>query len=240
MTTVVNAHITRGIPWKKYITVKSKRTRYRVTIKNPSAFLAISSTQKKQISAEITTEGLILLELDINETYALPDGEYSYDVWADVTVSYGVFVRQPVARGILEVLSYDSVTPLEDSNAMEIRYKQRTDYRNIFTWLDDDGVTVSISDAYLQAETSAGVVVLDLRWYATTPSEETVIGLAAIRRGYLAPSTGASLEMHISNANTIAAGSYQYELFTQDSSGDWDCLVQGTLVVEASITEPPA
>lgn len=239
MTTVINAHITRGLPWKKYITVKSRRTHYRVTVKNPTAFLATSTTQKTQISAEVTAEGIILLELDPTETTDLPVGKHAYDVWADVTVSYGQVVRQPVARGTIEVISYDSVTPLEDSDAMEIRYKQRTDYRNVFKWTDDNGVTVYISDAYLQAETSTGAVVLDLRWYSATPSEGTVIALPGIRRGYLAPSTGASLELHISNANTIAAGSYSYELFTKDASGDWDCLVQGTLVVEASITEPP-
>jgi hypothetical protein len=82
--------------------------------------------------------------------------------------------------------------------------------------------------------------VLDLRWYSSTPSEATVIALPVERRGYLAPIAGSTLEMHISDKNTIAAGSYNFDLFVQDSAGDWDCLASGTVVVEASISAPPA
>jgi hypothetical protein len=46
--------------------------------------------------------------------------------------------------------------------------------------------------------------------------------------------------MHISDKNDVAAGTYTFDLFVKDSAGDWDCLVQGTLVVEASISAPPA
>jgi hypothetical protein len=92
----------------------------------------------------------------------------------------------------------------------------------------------------MQAKTSTGTTVLDLRWYATKPSENTVIALTpANKRGYLAPATGATLELHVSNANTIAAGSYSFDLFVQDSAGDWDSISSGTLVVEAAISAPP-
>ena len=92
----------------------------------------------------------------------------------------------------------------------------------------------------MQAKDSAGTTVLDIRWYATVPSEATVIALTpANKRGYLAPSTGATLELHISNKNDIATGSYTYDIFVQDTSGDWDQLVKGTFVVEtATSTEP--
>jgi hypothetical protein len=46
--------------------------------------------------------------------------------------------------------------------------------------------------------------------------------------------------MHVSDKNTIAAGSYNFDLFVQDSVGDWDCLASGTVVVEAAISAPPA
>jgi hypothetical protein len=92
----------------------------------------------------------------------------------------------------------------------------------------------------MQAKTSTGTTVVDLRWYASTPSEATVIALTpASKRGYLAPATGATLELHISNTNNVAAGSYSYDLFVQDLSGDWDCIVSGTLVVEAAVSAPP-
>jgi hypothetical protein len=92
----------------------------------------------------------------------------------------------------------------------------------------------------MQAKNTAGATVLDLRWYNTKPSEQTISELTANRRGYLIPSAGATLEMHISDMNTIAAGSYVFDLFVQDAHGDWDCIAQGTLVVEGSISSPPA
>jgi hypothetical protein len=129
---------------------------------------------------------------------------------------------------------------MEDSQAMEIRFKQRVDFRRTFTWKDADGDVLTVQNAYMQAKDTAGTTVLDLRWYSSTPSEATVIALPVERRGYLAPIAGSTLEMHISDKNTIAAGSYNFDLFVQDSAGDWDCLASGTVVVEASISAPPA
>jgi len=240
MTTNVQYSITRGLPWTRHICVKSKLTHYRVNIDNPKAYIAISSSNKKQIATEVTPEGIIKLSLDGEETRDLPVGALNYDVWADVTIGVNESVYQPVAKGTITVSSYDNVTPLEDTSVMEIRYKQHTDYRRVFTWQDYAGDILTIQDAYLQADDSNGTTVLDLRWYASKPSEATVIALSpANKRGYLAPSTGASLEMHISDTNNIAAGSYPFELFVKDSVGDWECLVQGTIVVETSISAPP-
>ena len=240
MPTTVNYQAVRGLPWSRCITVKSNRTHYRVNVTDPVAFIKITDSQKKQIAAEINSQGIIELVLDSSETTDLPVGALSYDVWANVQVGLGEIIYQPVAKGMIDVSNYGSITPLEEVNAMEIRYKQRTDYRRVFTWKDDNGDILTIQDAYLQADDSNGTTVLDLRWYASTPSEATVIALSpANRRGYLAPSTGASLEMHISDTNTIAAGSYPFELFVKDSAGDWECLVQGTVVVETSISSPP-
>lgn len=240
MPTNVHYRLTRGLPWKRVITVKSKLTRYRVNVANPSAFIAITDTKKKEIQASVTPEGVIQLYLDQDETIDLPEGQLYYDVWADVTIGLNETVYQPVARGVIIVSSYNNITPSEEVDEMEIRYKQRTDYRRVFTWKDDDGDILTVQDAYMQAENENGSTVLDLRWYAVPPSEATIAGLTGNRRGYLAPSTDATLEMHISNMNTIAAGSYEFELFVQDALGDWDCLVQGNFVVEASISEPPA
>jgi hypothetical protein len=123
---------------------------------------------------------------------------------------------------------------------MEIRYKQYTDYRRTFTWKDADGVVIAVQSAFMQAKTATGTTVLDLRWYSTKPSESTVIALTpASKRGYLAPATGATLELHISNTNNVSSGSYSYDLFVQDSAGDWDCLSSGTLIVEPAVSVPP-
>jgi len=241
MTTTIQYTLTRGLPWQRRICVKSKLTHYRVNIANPIAYVATDSTSKKQILAEILPEGIIKLSLDELETYDLPVGALDYDVWADVTIGLNETVYQPVAKGTITVSSYNNITPLEDSDEMEIRYKQRTDFRRIFTLTDDEGDVLTIQDAYLQAKDSTETTVLDLRWYASAPNEATVIALSpANKRGYLAPSTGATLEMHISDTNNIAAGSYDFDLFVKDSLGDWSCLAQGTIVVEASISSPPA
>ena len=73
----------------------------------------------------------------------------------------------------------------------------------------------------------------------TPPSEETVVALTANRRGYLAPIAGGTLEMHVSDKNTVPAGAYPFDMFVQDSAGDWDCLASGTVVVEAAVSAPP-
>ena len=123
---------------------------------------------------------------------------------------------------------------------MELRYTQRTDFRRVFTWRDEEGDVLTIQSAFMQAKDTNGTTILDLRWYNPKPNEATVIALSpANKRGYLAPSAGATLELHISNKNDIASGSYSYDIFVQDSAGDWDQLAKGIFVVEpATSTEP--
>jgi hypothetical protein len=241
MVSAVNYSLTRGLPFERLIVVKNRTNHRRVNLSEPSAFIEVSSSHKKQITATITPEGVILLSLAKDETTDLPAGTYKYDVWANVYINNTEYVYKPVARGTIEVTTYDNITPLEDTDFMEIRYKQRTDYRRTFTWKDSEGVVISVTDAFMQAKNSAGTTVIDLRWYSSAPSEATVIGLTpASKRGYLAPAASGTLEMHISDKNDVAAGTYTFDLFVKDSAGDWDCLVQGALVVEASISAPPA
>jgi hypothetical protein len=199
------------------------------------SFIKTGDLAKMEITTAITRENGIMLSLTAEETQDLPLGDLQYDVLATVKG-----IQRPVVEGTISVTALDTVTPLEDSKAMEIRFKQHTDYRRTFTWKDADGVVISVQSAFMQAKTSTGTTVIDLRWYSTTPSEATVIALTpANKRGYLAPATGATLELHVSNTNTVAAGSYSFDLFVQDSAGDWDCISSGTLVVEAAISAPP-
>ena len=123
---------------------------------------------------------------------------------------------------------------------MEIRFKQYVDFRRTFTWRDANGDILTVTDAYMQAKNAAGTTVLDLRWYATAPNEATIIGLTANRRGYIAPAAGATLEVHISDANSIPAGNHAFDLFVKDSAGDWDNLASGVLFVQAAVSTPPA
>jgi hypothetical protein len=234
-TTTVNYALTQGQPWNRLIIIKNRYNHSLLRPENPRAFIKTGTLSKFEITASITTENGILLSLTDEETRDLPVGDLAYDVVATIKD-----VQRTLSSGTITVYANDSITPLEDSDAMEIRYKQYTDYRRTFTWKDADGVVISVQSAFMQAKSSTGTTVVDLRWYATKPTESTVIALTpASKRGYLAPATGATLELHISNTNNVPAGSYSFDIFVQDSAGDWDCLSSGTFVVEPAVSAPP-
>ena len=235
MTRTINYALTRGLPWSRLVIIKNKYNHKLLKPTDSRSYIKTGTTSKFEITTSITTENGVLLSLTAEETQDLPLGDLQYDVLATVNG-----IQRPITQGTITVTALDNITPLEDAQAMEIRFKQYTDYRRTFTWKDADGVVISVQSAFMQAKTSTGTTVLDLRWYSATPSEATVIALTpANKRGYLAPATGATLELHVSNTNNVAAGSYSFDLFVQDSAGDWDCLSSGTLVVEAAISAPP-
>jgi hypothetical protein len=231
----VNYSITRGLDWQRLIIVKDRRTHRQVKPTDARAFLKTGPLAKKEITIDLTSENGIMLYLSSEETQDLPLGELEYDVLATIND-----IQRPVARGTIVVSALDNITPWEESQAMEIRFKQRVDYRRTFTWKDADGEILAVKNAYMQAKNDAGATVLDLRWYATVPSEATIIALDGNRRGYLTPASGATLQMHVSDKNTVPAGTYNFDLFVQDSADDWDCLASGVVVVEAAISAPPA
>jgi hypothetical protein len=230
----VNYNVVRGLPWQRLIILKDRRTRRLLRPTEARSFVKTVGLSKKEITVDLTMENGILLSLTGEETQDLPLGELEYDVLATIND-----VTRPVAKGTILVTALDLVTPWEDSQAMEIRFKQRVDFRRTFTWKDAEGEILAVQNAYMQAKDANDNTVLDLRWFATTPSESTVIALPAEQRGYLAPISGGTLEMHVSDKNPVAAGSYNFDLFVQDSAGDWDCLASGTVVVEAAISAPP-
>lgn len=219
----------------RLIIVKNKFNHRLLAPTAANAYIQTGTYSKVEMTTDITTENGILLSLSADETQDLPLGTFSYDVFATIAG-----ISRPVSQGTIKVEALNNITPLEDTQAMEIRYKQRTDYRRNFTWKDDTGAIITLQSAYMQAVNAAGTVVLDLRWYATKPSEATIAALPAAQRGYLAPYTGSTVEIHISDKNNIAAGSYRFDLLVQDSSGDWDRLSTGTIVVEETVATPPA
>lgn len=230
----INYNLTRGLPWERLIIVKDRRTHRVVKPTDSSSYIKTGTLTKAEVTTEVTKENGILLSLTAEETQDLPLGDLTYDVLATING-----IQRLVSKGTISVSALDNITPMEDTKAMEIRYKQHTDYRRTFTWKDADGDVLTIQSAFMQAKNGSGTTMVDLRWYGSVPSEATIAALPASRRGYLAPAAGATLELHISDQNTVAAGSYSFDLFVQDSAGDWDCLASGTLVVEASISAPP-
>ena len=235
MATVVNYHVTRGLPWERLQMVKDRWNHRVVKPTAARAYVKTGTYSKVEITTEITKENGIMLSLTSEETQDLPLGVFDYDVFATIND-----VQRPVAQGTITVEALNNITPLEDNVAMEIRYKQYTDYRRNFTWRDDTNTIITVQSAYMQAVDSDGDTVLDLRWYATAPSEGTIAALPESQRGYLAPYTGATLEIHISDKNNIPVGEHRFDLLVQDSAGDWDRLATGTIIVEETVATPPA
>lgn len=244
MINKVNYSMYKGLPWERLIIVKDKRTHRVIRPISARASVQTSTTGRKEFTCIITSEGGIMLALTEEDTSDLPVGDLPYDVLATYirNAPYSgatTEVTRPVAAGTITVTALNNVTPLEDTQAMEIRFKQRVDFRRNFTWRDSTDTIISVQDAFMQAKDSAGATVLDLRWYATKPSEETVVALTGNRRGYIAPIAGSTLELHISDKNTVPSGIYPFDMFVKDSAGDWDCLASGTVVVEAAVSVPP-
>ena len=235
MTRTINYALTRGLPWSRLVIIKNKYNHNLLHPTDSRSYIKTGTTSKFEITTSITTENGVLLSLTAEETQDLPLGDLQYDVLATVNG-----IQRPITQGTITVSALDNITPLEDAQAMEIRFKQRVDFRRTFTWKDADGNILPIQSAFMQAKNGSGTTVIDLRWFDPTPSEATIIALPAARRGYLAPIEDGTLEMHISDKNTVAAGTYSFDLFVQDEAGDWDCLASGSVVVEASISEPPA
>lgn len=233
-TQTVNYTLTRGLPWERVIVIKDRNTHRVVKPTESLSFVKTGDISKVELTTSVTSENGIKLSLTAEETQDLPLGDLKYDVLATIGG-----IQRPVSNGIIAVSALDTITPMEDTQAMEIRYKQHTDYRRTFTWRDANSDILTVQSAYMQAKDGSGGTMVDLRWFSPVPSEATVTALPAAQRGYLAPATGATLEMHISDKNNVAAGSYAFDLFVQDSVGDWDCLASGTLLVEASVSAPP-
>lgn len=230
----INYNLTRGLPWERLLIIKDRRTHRLYAPTDARAYIKTGDLTVAEITTTITTERGVELSLTAEETQDLPLGNLSYDVLATVKG-----IQTMIARGTIEVSALDNITPLEDALAMEIRFKKYTDFRQAYTWKDSEGSVLTVTDAFMQAKSATGTTVIDLRWFSSIPNEATILALTAARRGYIAPKTGYTLELHISDANSVPAGSYAFDLFVKDSAGDWSSISQGQVVVEPSTSTPP-
>jgi hypothetical protein len=235
MIRTVNYTLTRGLPWERLIIVKDRRTRRLMRPTDARAYIKTGAFTLAEITVSLTSENGILLTLTGTETQDLPLGTLDYDVFATING-----IQQPVAKGTINVSALNNITPLEDALAMEIRFKKYTDFRQAYTWKDENGQVLTVQSAYMQAEDKDGITALDLRWFDVAPDEATIATLPDIQRGYIAPKNGYTLEIHVSDKNGVLPGEYLFDLMVQDSVGDWSCLSQGQVIVEYSVSEPPA
>jgi hypothetical protein len=238
-------HATKGLPWERLIIVKDKVSR---RVQKPIDAWGVVKTgevTRKEFATKITSEGGIVIYLSEEDTYDLPEGDLEFDVVAVIPTrslyTGTVNVTKPVAKGTLVVSALDTYTPLEESDYMELRFKQYEDFYRTFTWKDENGDVIDVQNAYMQAKNTGGTTVLDIRWYAPpAPSDATIGALTGNRRGYITENQDSSITLHISNLNTVPAGEHRYDMFVQDNSGDWTCLASGVIVVEESISVMPA
>lgn len=237
--------LTKGLPWERLIIVKDRETHRIVVPYDAWGVVKTSTIGRVELTTAITTEGGIAISLTEEETKDLPEGLLDFDVIATMrrnplTPDGSTTLTSPVVRGTINVSALGTVTPIEEIDYMELRLGQGEDFYRTFTWRDSTNAILSVQNAYMQAKNSTGTIVLDLRWYSTAPSENTIAALTANRRGYISPASGASLIVHISDTNPIAAGEYSFDIFVQDSVSDWSRLTKGTLVIESSISVKPA
>ena len=240
---ILKYHATRGLPWERLLMVKDKVSRRIIKPLDAWGVIKIDEVTQKEFSVAITTEGGIVIYLSESDTQDVPAGSYDFDVVA-ILPSRSLYagnsnVTRPVAKGTLVVEELDISTSLEENDYMELRFKKSEDFYRTFTWRDESGNVIDTQNAYMQAKDSSGTTVLDLRWYSSVPSEATIAALTGNRRGYITENADHSITVHVSNLNTVTTGAYKFDLFVQDASGDWTCLVSGSVIVEDSVSVNP-
>lgn len=256
MTNRVKYRATQGLYWERLIMVKDKATRRVIRPIDAWANIKTGNYSIKEIKCFITSEGGILLQLTEDDTADLPAGELEFDViatyykyqrltYGSLTASYsandsGDTVTQPVAKGTIKVEALSTVTPLEEADYMELRFNRYEDFYRNFTWRDEEGDIIGVYNAYMQAKDSSGAVVLDIRWAEPALTEQQIAALTANRRGYITLNNDGSITLHISNINSVPPGVHKYDIFVQDSNGDWTVLVKGTVVVEETVSVMPS
>lgn len=245
MVSQLKYHITKGLPWERLIIVKDNVSRRIIRPTDAWGVIKTSDIGRIELTTFITSEGGIVVSLNEEETKDLPVGQLDFDVIAllpnrSLTPGGSTTITRPVAKGTISVSDVGTITPLEEIDYMELRLGQGEDYYRAFTWYDDDDSVAAVANAYMQAVNSSGETVLDLRWFSTPPNEATIEALPSIRRGYLSPESGKSLLMHISNTNPIPAGEFKFDIFVQDTAGDWRRLTKGVMFVEPSVSIKPS
>jgi hypothetical protein len=106
----------KGYPWERLIMVKNRYNRRILKPSDCRAFIKTGTLSKFEITTSITTENGILLSLTGDDTIDLPEGNLEFDVIATIDG-----IQRPVAKGTIEVVYNELVTPLEDTQAMDIR-----------------------------------------------------------------------------------------------------------------------
>jgi len=243
MATHLNYNLTKGYLWERLIIVKDRVSRRVIKPTDAWGSIKVGNFGRKDFSVAITSEGGIVIHLTQDDTLDLPNGVLEFDVIAEMPkrslYSGNVSVAEKVATGTITVSGINAISPIEEKEYMELRMNQREDFFRTFTWRDDDGDLIVIQNAYMQAIDSTDDTVLDLRWYSPAPNDGVIITFPANRRGYISPNIDGSITVHVSHLNSVPSGTHRFDLFVQDSVGNWSVLTKGSFVVEESYSVMP-
>lgn len=233
MVTQLKYTLTQGEDFDRLVIIKDSRTRRIRKVDTSTAYLRSADGTVYPLPTTRSREGGITLCLTPAQTFDLTPGMYEFDI-----VASPLGETQTVAQGTIEVLALDRITPLEGDPIMTLRLTQFTDFRKTFDWQSAEGTTLQISDARMQVRDALDAVVLDIGYFEMPPSEAAIAALDPDKRGYLSPMSSVSFELHVSDKAVVAPGKYSYDILAQEAGGDWGKVVGGSLIVEASTTDP--
>jgi hypothetical protein len=225
--------LVRGLPWVRKIVPKERYTHRQYRPTDARGWVKTSTTGKKQFSCVIDHENAIVISLTADETWDLPEGPLAYDVLGSLRG-----FEEPIIKGTITVSSSITVTPSEDTEAMELRFDRFADFRRDLTWLDSNGDVMTVYGALLEAQDSTGAIAIGMTWHNPALDRTAVNALTDGFRAQLTPKEGVTMELFYSGDNTKGPGVYPFDLSVQDSIGDWNKIVSGTIVIEPSISNP--
>lgn len=247
MISQVRYTLTRGLAWERLVVVKDRKTHRVVRPIEAWGAVKTGTNMTFPLNVEITGEGSLMLYLTEQETANLPLGELQFDVVATVNRRSALasggwrHITTPVVAGTITVSDSGLVSDPALGAIMNvpIKFAKGEDYYTSLIWKDGDDNVLTVTDAYMQAKNDAGTTVLDIRWYQTPPNESAISALPGERRGYLTVLNDNSLELHISDLNSIPAGTYSYDLFVQGAANQWTRLVRGSVIIDPSVSVRP-
>lgn len=248
MTLTQNWTAWQGLNFDKVVPIKDRRTR-RVLRPTDAAGALQTDAYGGLLPFTVTlnSDGSLWLHLAGADLLDLAPGDYAYDVVATIPMQYPAndYQTRKVMSGTITVKAYTTITyGDEDTSTMELRFRKGEDFTRPILWNDSAGVLQTVQKAYLEATDSLGATVLDLRWFTAVPNSAAIAALPANQRGYiisgaLPGETACTLTLRIDHTNSLPAGTFPFNLFVQDSLGDWDCLIKGTIYVGPAVGTAP-
>ena len=121
MSKTIDYNMIRGEFFERLIIIKDKRTHRRRVATEAAATMLVEPVGQAAYTVDlpvsVTNEGGVLLSLTGTETYAIPDGEWVWDMVVTVSTS-PTMVSNPLqevrpVNGTITVTTYENITPMD-------------------------------------------------------------------------------------------------------------------------------